>query len=353
MTRNDSLRAFGFALLLTSLAMTPTQPATACSRAVYFGLEGQTVTGRSMDWVEDMHTNLWIFPRGMHRDGGMGEKGYKWTSKYGSVIASVYEAGTADGMNEKGLVANLLFLVESEYPAGQGDNRPQMPISAWTQYILDNFDTVASAVAEMRKEAFRPVSVTAPNGVEGKIHLSISDPSGDSAIFEYIGGKLVIHHGRQYQVMTNSPSYDQQISLNEYWKEVGGMVMLPGTTRAADRFARASYYINATNQSADPREAVASVFSVMRNVSVPRGIKKPGQPNLSSTIWRTVADQKNRVYFFEDTFSPSLVWVRLNQVDFKEGSGVRKLTLHGNPDLAGDQTANFKSAQPFQFLAPP
>jgi hypothetical protein len=31
---------------------------------------------------------------------------------------------------------------------------------------------------------------------------------------------------------------------------------------------------------------------------------------------------------------------------------VRKLTLHGNPDLAGDQTANFKAAQPFQFLAP-
>jgi len=346
-------RAFGVALLLATLAMTPAQPAAACSRAVYFGLEGQTVTGRSMDWVEDMHTDLWIFPRGMQRDGGMGKKGYKWTSKYGSVIASVYEAGTADGMNEKGLVANLLFLVESEYPASQGDNRPQMPISAWTQYILDNFDTVASAVAEMRKEAFRPVSVTAPNGVEGKIHMSISDPTGDSAIFEYIGGKLVIHHGRQYQVMTNSPSYDQQISLNEYWKQIGGTIMLPGTNRAADRFARASFYINATNQSADPREAVASVFSVMRNVSVPRGISKPGQPNLSSTIWRTVSDQKNRVYFFEDTLSPSLIWVRLNQIDFTEGSGVRKLTMHGNLALTGDQTANFRDAQPFQFLAPP
>ena len=353
MIRTSSQRAFGLALLLTSLAMTPTRPAAACSRAVYFGLEDQTVTGRTMDWVEDMHTNLWIFPRGMQRDGGMGKKGYKWTSRYGSVIASVYEAGTADGMNEKGLVANLLFLVESEYPNSQGDNRPQMPISAWTQYVLDNFATVESAVAEMRKEAFRPVSVTAPNGVEGKIHLSISDPTGDSAIFEYLGGKLVIHHGRQYQVMTNSPRYEEQLALNEYWKQIGGTVMLPGTNRAADRFARASFYINATNQSADPREAVASVFSVMRNVSVPRGISKPGQPNLSSTIWRTVSDQKNRVYFFEDTLSPSLIWVRLNQVDFTEGSGVRKLTMYGNLALTGDQTGNFRDAQPFAFLAPP
>ena len=37
--------------------------------------------------------------------------------------------------------------------------------------------------------------------------------------------------------MTNSPKYDQQLALNEYWKQIGGTVMLPGTNRAADRFA--------------------------------------------------------------------------------------------------------------------
>lgn len=47
--------------------------ADACTRAVYFGKEKQTVTGRSMDWVEDMQTNLWAFPRGMKRDGGLGK----------------------------------------------------------------------------------------------------------------------------------------------------------------------------------------------------------------------------------------------------------------------------------------
>jgi hypothetical protein len=69
-----------------------------------------------MDWQEDLQSNLWIFPRGMKRDGGLGEQvSLAWTSKYGSVVASVYEGGTADGMNEKGLVANLLYLAESEY----------------------------------------------------------------------------------------------------------------------------------------------------------------------------------------------------------------------------------------------
>ncbi|MCU0573913.1 MAG: hypothetical protein MUC41_13095 [Syntrophobacteraceae bacterium] len=46
------------------------------------------------------------------------------------------EAGTADGMNEKGLVANLLFLVESEYPEDEVDKKRQGSISAWTRYIL-------------------------------------------------------------------------------------------------------------------------------------------------------------------------------------------------------------------------
>ena len=86
------------------------------------------------------------------------------------------------------------------------------------------------------------------------MHLAISDPSGDSAIFEYIDGKLVIHHGRQYQVMTNSPVYDQQLALDAYWQQIGGTTMLPGTSRAADRFVRASFYIDAIPQTAnDPR----------------------------------------------------------------------------------------------------
>jgi len=339
------------ATLAVSTLAAATPVADACTRAVYFGKNGQTVTGRSMDWSEQMMTNMWIFPRNMARDGGLGEKSLKWTSKFGSVVVSVYEGGSADGMNEKGLVANMLYLAESQYtPAG--DTRPALIISSWAQYLLDNFATVADAVADARKEAYRMVTVVAPNGVAGNVHVSISDASGDSAIFEYIGGKLVIHHGKQHQVMTNSPTYDQQIALNEYWKQIGGATMLPGTNRAADRFARAAYYINACTQTDDPREAVASVFSVMRNASVPRGVKHATAANLSATIWRTVADQKNLVYYYEDTASPSLLWVKLADIDFKDGSGTRKLTMDGKPELGGNQTANFLKAEPFKFLAP-
>lgn len=358
MNRPRSLRAEHRAPLLSLFAIALVallvggHVAVACTRAVYLGKEAQVVTGRSMDWVEDLSTNMWVFPRGMKRDGGLGKGSFEWTSKYGSVVASIYEGASADGMNEKGLVANMLYLVESRYPDAT-DKRPGVSIAAWAQYVLDSFATVDEAVAELKKETFRVVPIVAPNGSPGTVHLSISDPTGNSAIFEYVEGKLVIHHGKEYQVMTNSPTFDKQLAINEYWKDHDGAVTLPGTVRAADRFARASYYINACEQSANPREAVAAVFSVMRNVSVPRGIRKKGAPNVSSTLWLTVADQKNLVYYYQDTYSPSLLWVKVGEIDFKPESGTRKLTMAGKPDLSGNQTANFEKAPPFKFLEPP
>ncbi len=338
--------------LLASALVAPTI-ADACSRAVYFGLEGQTVTGRTMDWFEaDLGSNIWLYPRGLERNSNTANP-VVWTSKYGSLVTTMYEGATADGMNEKGLVANLLYLPESDYPpATPGDTRPTLPNSAWVQYVLDNYATVAEAVADLRQEKFRMVAITAPTGEPGTVHLSISDASGDSAIFEYLKGKLVIHHDRKYQVMTNSPTFDQQIALNTYWKTIGGQTMLPGTNRASDRFVRASYYINEAKQSADPRTAVATVFSVMRNVSVPIGIKIPGQPNIADTLWLTVADQKNRVYYYQDTKSPSVLWADMKRLDFSKGSGPRRLLLAGNPDVGGDQTAGFKLAPLFKFIIP-
>jgi choloylglycine hydrolase len=318
---------------------------------VYLGKESRVVTGRTMDWKEDMRTELWIFPKGMKRNGAVGKNSFEWTIEYGSVVCSIYDGGTADGMNERGLVANLLYLAETVYP-GADDPRPGIVITAWAQYALDRFATVAEAVEELRRERFKVVPVVAPSGEAGTVHLSLSDPTGDSAILEYIDGKLVIHHGRQYQVMTNSPIYERQLALDAYWKQIGGTVMLPGTHRAADRFARASFYINACEQTGDPLLSAAAVFSVMRNVSVPRGISTPGQPNVASTLWRTVADHKDRVYYYEDSLSPHLLWVDLSSIDFGAASGVRKLPLVDRPRLSGDHTKGFIPTKPFAFLAP-
>lgn len=55
-----------------------------CTRVVYSGKNGMVATGRSMDWKTEMHSNLWVFPKGMERNGETGANSLKWTSKYGS-----------------------------------------------------------------------------------------------------------------------------------------------------------------------------------------------------------------------------------------------------------------------------
>ena len=327
--------------------------ADACTRVVYLGPNDNIITARSMDWKVDVGTNLWLFPRGMQRDGAGGPGTPTWTSRYGSVIASGYDISTTDGVNEAGLSANLLWLVESEYPAANS-GKPLLAISLWAQYVLDNYATVAEAVAALEAQPFDVVTDKVPGEDRlATLHLSLSDRHGDSAIVEYIGGKQVIHHSREYQVMTNSPTFERQLALEAYWRDIGGTVMLPGTNRSADRFARAMFYINAIPKDENPDLALASVFSVIRNVSVPYGISTPGQPNISSTRWRTVVDHKRQLYFFESAVSPNVFWIDLKQLDFSPETGrVKKLDLGPNQGTpyAGNANANFKNAKPFHFL---
>lgn len=323
-----------------------------CTRVVYLGTGERIVTGRSMDWKSEIGTNLWVFPRGVKRTGQAGPDSAAWTSTFGSVVASGYDISTTDGVNEAGLAANLLWLAESEYPANTGD-RPAMSLALWAQYVLDSFATVAEAVASLTATPLRVVTAQVPGEERlATVHLALSDASGDSAIVEYINGEQVIHHSREYQVMTNSPIFEKQLAITEYWEEIGGTVMLPGTNRAADRFVRAAFYINSVPKTADPVVAVAAVFSVVRNASTPYGIATSDEPNISTTRWRTVIDHTSLRYFFESALSPNTFWVELKNLDFTEGAPVKRLNLgDGEKTIyAGDASAQFEQAEPFTFL---
>lgn len=344
------LRTLALALGIAATLAAPV--AQACTRVTYLGPEGRVLTGRSMDWSMPMVSNLWVFPRGMKRDGAAGARSVEWTSKYGSLIVSGYDISTVDGMNEKGLAANMLWLADSQYPQDDGTT-PKMSLSIWGQFFLDNFATVAEAVAWLDENPFHTVTKDVPvqPGKLTTVHLSLSDAGGDSAVLEWVDGELSVHHGREYRVMTNDPVYDQQLAIAQYWKGVNPREALPGSTRAADRFVRAGTYIDMVVQSDDPRTAAAAVFSVIRNTSVPYGFGIPDAPNLSTTRWRVVADHKSRLFYVESAISPNAFWVDLSRLDFSPQAGVRKLDL--GPDMtaihAGEVSGDFVPAEPFVF----
>lgn len=335
-------------LLLLSYQLLKVENSAACSRIVYSGPNNTVLTARSMDWAFDIMTNLWIFPAGMERNGAIGNNTVKWKSKYGSVVASAYELCSSDGMNEKGLVASVLWLSESEYPSRS--TKPGLSVAAWVQYVLDNYESVDETVKELTKENFDVVGLYVPGtDIYGTLHLVVSDASGDNAIFEYVGGKLTIHHDKSYVVTTNSPTYDKQLALTEYWNSINGLDMLPGTHKSEDRFVRASFYLSAIKKTDDIRAALTSTFGVIRNVSVPFGISTSDKPNLSSTRWRTVYDQKNKVCYFEEANCPSVIWVDFKEADVSEKAKVRKLTLLNGEIYTGNVLKDFVVTEPFKF----
>ena len=323
-----------------------------CSRVLWSDSGMAVVVGRNMDWYEDTKTNLWALPRGIERDGGVGRNSLRWTARYGSLVAPVYDLGTSDGINEKGLTASILWLAETDF--GPRDEAvPGLSIGLWAQYFLDSFATVAEAVAALEKQPIQPVTLEVPGSRQkATVHLALADATGDSAVIEYIAGNVKIHHDRRNTVMTNSPPFGEQLTNLGRYKAFGGTLDLPGTTAAADRFVRAAAYLKGLPKPSDYRQNVAYIFSVMRNVSSPFGVAEAGKPNISATRWRTVADLTNRVYYFESTISPNIVWVRLDRLDLKTGAPVRKLDLVKQADRIGDVSRQFKPAKPFVFLTP-
>lgn len=299
-----------------------------------------------MDWVESLRTDLWAFPVGTQRTAIANDpNSIGWTSKYGSVIASGYDMGTTDGINTEGLNANLLYLATTDYGKIKPE-RKNISILNWAQYVLDNYATVDEAVKDFGQDKFNMIAPLLPNGAYPTVHLSVTDRSGDNAIFEYIGGNLVVHHGKEFKVMTNEPSYDKQLTLNAYWQSLDGK-FLPGTGEPEDRFVRASYYLNTAPQTADQTKSIATVFSIIRNVSVPFRAGFSERPNVSTTIWRSVADLKNRVYYYESTDCPNVFGVDISKLDLKSGAPIKRLLLQNGEIYAGEVSGKFVVSKPF------
>jgi choloylglycine hydrolase len=301
-----------------------------------------------MDWATSTDPMLYVFPRGIARSGDLlgsatvvDEHPATWASRYGSIVTAMYGLGSADGLNDQGLAAHLLFLNATDF--GPRDvTKPGLHAGLWAQYLLDNAATVNEAL-----ELLSTVQIVmiGARGRQATVHLAVEDSSGDSAIVEFIAGKAVIHHGREYRIMTNDPTYDEQLALlaQQDFSHPSSETPLPGNVKAIDRFQRAAYYAALLPEPKNEREAVAGVMAIVRNCSVPFGAPYRDF-GIYNTEYRTVTDLTNRRYFFELTTSPNVIWAELGAFDLTSGAPTMAL----NPDsiaLAGDVSAQFTASQ--------
>jgi len=93
----------------------------------------------------------------------------------------------------------------------------------------------------------------------------------------------------------------------------------------------------------DERQAVAGVFAIARNVSVPFGAPY-SDFGIYNTEYRTVMNLTDKRYYFELSTAPNVIWADLQQMNLSPGAP----TLVLNPNdiaLSGDVTDKFKPAK--------
>lgn len=325
----------------------------ACSRILYVGDTTARadsvlrVVGRSLDWKTPIPTNLYVYPRGMAKVGNNLPGAVKWTSKYGAVYAVGYDGGVTEGMNEKGLVINGLFCKGAVYEDSETSGRPPMSLAVFVAWLLDMNATTPEVVNVLKEHDFSISGSTFDGGTASTLHWGITDAEGRCAILEFDHGKLRIYEGEDMPAMTNDPEFPQMTAINAYWLKVGGVNMLPGTVKSPDRYVRGYYFQEHVEKTNDAALGLAITRSIMYNVSVPYKYTIETEPNVSSTQWRSYANLRDKLYYFDYATNLGIFYIDLKKCDLRPGASVMKLDTSKRADFAGDATPLLKKHAPF------
>lgn len=319
-----------------------------CSRAVYLGSDGLVMVGRTLDWMNPIPTDIYVYPAGMPKQSMSEGPMYRWTSKYGSVLAVSYDGGATEGMNDHGLVMNGLFCRQSQYPAAKpGSDTPVMSLAVIASYIIDNFSTVEESYEWFQQNQFGIAGATFDSGTVAQLHYAITDRTGDTMVVEFYGGQCVLYRGRNLQVLTNEPALSVHQAIQQYWDAIDGQTMLPGSHSSNDRFVRATYFINHVPKNLDYWGAYGALSSVMGVVTVPFMYEDNGK-TISNTQWRSIADLTNSRYFFRFADSYADFWIDLDKLNLQPGAPVLKLDCRNHQAYAGCANAQLQESAPFK-----
>ena len=265
--------------------------ATACT-TFFINHNNQLLFGRNYDWVTGsgmVHTNL----RGLAKSSFQMREGktVSWTSKYGSVTFNQYgKEFPTGGMNEKGLVVELMWLDETRYPAP--DDRPAISVLQWIQYQLDNCAGIDEVLATDKYLRIATVGTT-------PLHYLVADKQGNAATIEFLDGKMIVHKGTdlRHPVLTNS-TYSESVSHYELRRSASN------DGSSLSRFSKACSMVQQfklqTNES-----PVSYAFDILKAVS--QG---------SFTQWSIVYDIRQSRIYFKTNSQPSTRFINLHDFEF-------------------------------------
>lgn len=340
-------KTLGIGAVALGAAFTPAQ-GDACTRVIYHGADSLYIVGRSLDWKTPIPTNLYVYPAGIKKQGASSPDGINWTSKYGAVYAVGYDGGITEGMNEKGLSINGLFCKTTIYSDEEREKNPPISLAMLVGWLLDNCATTQEVADLLTSTPFKIEGATFDGGTVSTLHWGVTDASGKTIIFEFDHGKLNIFDPGDIRAMTNDPMWESMKAIVEYWDKIGGQHMLPGTVSSPDRCVRANYFAHHVNPVVEADLGASITRSILVNSCVPYTYNIEGEPNLSSTQWRSYSNLRDRLYYFDIVTNPGYYYVDLKKCDLTPKGKILKLNTENTSNLVGDVTDKFKESEGFK-----
>ncbi|MDQ3474709.1 MAG: linear amide C-N hydrolase [Acidobacteriota bacterium] len=277
--------------------------------------DGEVLFGKNYDWMVGDGL-IFVNKRGVEKsavsEGGANPA--RWVSKYGSVTFNQYgRENPSGGMNEAGLVIELMWHAEAQYPK---TGAPTLGTLEWIQYQLDRSSTVTEVITNSEKVRIDSLI---------PLHYLVSDKAGNTATIEFLNGKLLAHLGKTLTVsaLTND-SYDKSV------KYAAATPFERATTNSSlDRFVRAAQRTaEFERQPKTEQQAVDYAFEILSNVA------QPGY-----TQWSIVYDQKRAKIYFRTLQSPQIKVIDTTAFDFSCASAVKMFDV--NSKEGGDVTPKF------------
>jgi choloylglycine hydrolase len=282
------------------------------------------VFGRNYDWITG-NGMICSNQKGLFKTSAATKDGspVSWTSLYGSITFNQYgKEFPTGGMNEKGLVVELMWLDATKYPTA--DNRAALGTLQWIQYQLDNCSTVDELVAT--DSMIRIASVgTVP------LHYLVADATGKAATIEFLNGKMVVHCGNDlpFPVLTNSA---YETSLRQSGVTSHSISSNSFQDNSIERFAKACNLVKEF-QADNNQPIVDYSFSILNEVA--QG---------SHTKWSIVYDISNKKIHFKTNGFSEIKYVSFSGFDFTCKTTSKYLDM--NQHVTGDINPLFKSFTP-------
>jgi choloylglycine hydrolase len=301
-----------FLLMIAAAALLVADDVRACT-TFCFEAGGTRVFGKNYDWNVDDGLVI-VNKRGVAKTAFTEDNPATWTSRFGSVTFNQYgREFPSGGINEKGLVVELMWLDQTVYP--EPDRRRALPTLQWIQYQLDNSATVDDVVASDAK-------VRLADGGSARIHFLVADATGAVATFECLNGRMTVHRGDDlpYPVLTNdmyqvSATYVQHLDSEQ-----------PLTGSSLDRFARAARGLAPAGSTNNP---VDDAFALLDQVA-------QGE----YTQWSIVYDIGEKRAHFRTRQRREVRFVDLDALDFSCATPVRVVDV--NAAQRGDVSKRLK-----------